>query len=65
VTNPKASRALIGKAMLAVSMVMLLLAGLYFFRVIPLSDQLWPLVPGVFFVAGLIDGIIGLRYLNE
>jgi hypothetical protein len=44
---------------------MLLLAGLYFFRVIPLSDQLWPLVPAVIFVAGLMDGIIGLRYLNE
>jgi hypothetical protein len=62
VTNPKV---LIGRAMLAVSIVMLLLAGLYFFRVIPLSDQLWPLVPAVIFVAGLMDGIIGLRYLNE
>jgi hypothetical protein len=62
VTNPKV---LIGRAMLAVSIVMLVLAGLYFFRVIPLSDQLWPLVPAVIFVAGLMDGIIGLRYLNE
>jgi hypothetical protein len=59
------SRAVIGKAMLASSVVMLVLAGLYWFRVIPLADQLLPVVPAVLFVAGLIDGVVGLRYLAE
>jgi hypothetical protein len=64
-TDRQRQRSLVGKAMLAVSMAMLLLAGLYFFRVIPLPDQLWPLVPMVLFAAGLVDGMVGLRFLNE
>ena len=64
-TDRQRQRALIGKAMLAVSMVMLLLAGLYFFQVIPLPDQLWPVVPLVIFAAGVVDGIVGLRFLTE
>ena len=58
-------RAIVGKAMLASSVVMLVLAGLYWFRVIPLPDSLVPVVPAVLLVAGLIDGIVGLRYLAE
>ena len=60
-----APRALVGKAMLASSVVMLVLAALYWFRVIPLPDSLVPLVSAVLFVAGLIDGIVGLRFLGE
>ena len=51
--------------MLASSVVMLVLAALYWFRVIPLPDSLEPLVPAVLFVAGLIDGLVGLRFLGE
>ena len=60
-----ASRAVVGKAMLASSVVMLVLAALYWFRVLPLPDSLVPLVSAVLFVAGVIDGIIGLRFLGE
>ena len=59
------SRAIVGKAMLASSVVMLVLAVLYWFRVIPLPDALLPMVPAVLFIAGLIDGLVGLRYLNS
>ncbi len=60
-----ASRAVVGKAMLASSVVMLVLAALYWFRVLPLPDSLVPLVSAVLFIAGVIDGIIGLRFLGE
>jgi hypothetical protein len=51
--------------MLASSVVMLVLAGLYWFRAIPLPDELLPVVPAVLFVAGLIDGVVGLRFIAE
>ena len=51
--------------MLASSVVMLILSALYWFRVIPLPDSLVLVVPAVLFIAGLIDGIVGLRYLNS
>jgi uncharacterized membrane-anchored protein len=63
--NNTASRPVVGKAMLASSVVMLVLAALYWFRVLPLPDSLVPLVSAVLFVAGVIDGIVGLRFLGE
>jgi hypothetical protein len=58
-------RAVTGKIMLASSMVMLVLAALFWFRAIPVSDELMPVLPAVLFVVGLIDGTIGLRFLTE
>jgi hypothetical protein len=58
------SRAVIGKAMLAVALVMFGLAAAYWFRAIPIPDPIRPIVSGALFAGGIVDLMVGLKYLQ-
>jgi len=62
---PGRVRALVGKLLLSSAVLMLALAVVFWFGVIPLAPGARPLVAGVLVVAAVADALVGLRFLGE
>ncbi len=62
---PRDQKAIVGRAMLASAVVMVALAGAFGFGVIPIGQDARTLVVVIFVIAGALDAVLALRFLNE
>ena len=63
--TPSNARALVGRVLLASALVMAALAVVFGTGWLPVAPGARGLVVGVLIVAGLVDAVIGLKFLQE
>jgi len=60
-----AARANVGRLLLTSAVVLLGLAAAFWFGLIPVDSEQQSIIAGMLFLAGLVDGVLALRFLGE
>jgi hypothetical protein len=63
--QPPAGRAIVGKVLLGSAALMLLVAALFWFRVVAVADEVRLAVAGTCMAVGVFEGLVALRFLGE